>query len=535
MTRIVLFSLILFVMNGYAATVLASTPESVRDAVARVSTQPATQSAGQRLHRFYDARSYRPLWNEPKHRAELLDQLHELRDDGLDPGWYGFAHLEQQFSHHASGSLPPELEIEASRAYLQAIIDLTLGRVTPERPEAVWRFGDHTLAPGEDFIVVRAALDGDDLAAAFDEARPRHFGYRALRDHHRTLREEVPAPAPPPVPEGAALRSGTRDDRVVALRARLSHAGHPALPQGDAALYDPALEEVVKRFQEEQRLARDGIVGPATLTALNRSHATQLRQVRVNLERLRWVAHDLRSRLLLSNIPSAEIEYLADGRSIWSARAQVGRTDRPTPALISEITHFTVNPTWTIPPTIMRNDKLPQIRRDLGYLERNNLRVIDHDGNTLSPTEVDWNNPSGIMLRQTAGPHNALGRVAIRFPNPFLVYLHDTPNQSIFDRDNRGVSSGCVRVETATDLVALIIEDRDGNGEERLNRALQSGRTQEVRLDNPVPVLLAYWTVTADEAGTIHYLSDIYNRDEALLDLIEASATPAWRPLHAAR
>src|SRR5690606_18179207 len=120
------------------------------------------------------------------------------------------------------------------------------------------------------------------------------------------------------------------------------------------------------------------------------------------------------------------------GETRWSARTQVGRASRPTPTLKSEVTHFTINPTWTVPPTILRNDKLPEIRRDIGYLERNNMRVLDHRGNRLNPYEVDWNNPSGIMLRQDAGPQNALGQVAIRFPNPFSVYLHDTPSQSIF-------------------------------------------------------------------------------------------------------
>jgi murein L,D-transpeptidase YcbB/YkuD len=217
------------------------------------------------------------------------------------------------------------------------------------------------------------------------------------------------------------------------------------------------------------------------------------------------------------DIAGYRIAYYRDGKPVWRSRVQVGKPYRSTPAFKSQITYLTLNPTWTVPPTILKNDVLPKVRRNRGYLAANHLRVLDGQGRERSPASVDWSNPRGIVLRQDAGPHNSLGRLAIRFPNDYSVYLHDTPHQELFAHPQRANSSGCIRVERPRELAELLLDDPARWNRAAIDRAIDTGKTQEVVLARPVTLLLAYWTVDLHENGRIGFRPDIYRRDAPLL------------------
>jgi murein L,D-transpeptidase YcbB/YkuD len=308
---------------------------------------------------------------------------------------------------------------------------------------------------------------------------------------------------------------------VPALRARLRAEDYDA-GTDSGEHYQGALVEAVRAFQRDNRLAADGVVGAATLAVLNVPAATRVGQLRVNLERLRWFAREREAGFVLVDVAGAAIAYFRDGEPVWHTRAQVGRPERATPLLKSEITHFTFNPTWTVPPTILREDKLPLIRRDPSYLERNRMRVIGPDGRVIPPAGVDWSRPGGVMLRQDAGPDNALGQVAIRFPNPFAVYLHDTPSRNLFAREQRTTSSGCVRVENALELVGLLSADGGGPDADTVASILASRRTRHVTLARPMPILIAYWTAAVGSDGRVTFRPDIYGLDPLLLQALAA-------------
>lgn len=478
------------------------------------------------LREFYLAQNFEPVWNQ-RHRFErLLEQLEQLADDGLDPEDYQLATLRRLGEDRAERTSACT-DLLASHAYLQALQHLTWGKLDPTPVEPIWH-SSHTPAPARPPAPPSFAREElDDLAAAFDRARPQFKPYRDLRDAWAKVRRE-PLPSWERVASGPLLRPGKHDDRVPALARRLAAEGYldeasleALAQQEDGTLYDPVLESAVETFQRRHHLQSDGIVGPGTLAELNVGPAARRDQLRVNLERLRWLAHEAEPRMVLVDVAGATVSYYRDGRRLWQARTQVGRAERPTPLLKSRITHLTVNPTWTVPPTIFREDKLPEIRRDIGYLAENRIRVLDQEGNELDPQQIDWDNPPSLLLRQDAGPTSALGVLAIRFPNPFSVYLHDTPNQHLFDKLPRVFSSGCVRVEQVARLLDLLLADATPAERARIAALQASGETKNVNLPQPVTILLAYWTVEVDDQGRLNYRPDLYHHDAPLLTALE--------------
>lgn len=469
------------------------------------------------LHELYARQAFTPLWQEPSLRAALLHELEQLADDGLEPNDYRLDNLRA----------PPPTDIRQracadlliSRSYLQALQHLSRGRVAQESIEPFWRAPD-SLSPTPRPSVLELAWQGfDDLPAAFATARPLLQQYQQLRRAYAERRRR-PLAEWPTIPGGRLLRPDMHDARVPLLAARLAAEGYiDEQPASDH--YDATLVAAVEHFQSRHGLQADGLIGPQSLTALNTSARARLEQLRVNLERWRWLAGDLEAQTLLVDIAGGQLSYYRDHQLLWQGRAQVGRPARQTPQLKSLVSRLTLNPTWTVPPTIMREDKLPEIRRDLGYLQRQQLRVLDRDGKPLDPATVDWQQPGAIILRQDAGPQNPLGQLAIRFANPFSVYLHDTPSQHLFNKSPRAFSSGCVRIEGILQLLDALLPVADCA---EIARLLASGKTTEFPLRERLPIILAYWTATVDADGALILRNDLYARDGKLLAALQRNS-----------
>ena len=312
---------------------------------------------------------------------------------------------------------------------------------------------------------------------------------------------------------GSAASASSVDDNGVAS----SSSASSAAPVNPDEVFDEHLVEAVKRFQRAQYLEDDGSVGPATRAALNVSVQSRIDQIRVNLDRARWLLHNIPPEMLLVDVAGFKITYFKASQPIWRSRVQVGMSYRTSPIFRSEVNYITLNPTWTIPPTILRKDVLPKLRKDLSYLRDNNIRVLDSNGKELDPATVDWYKPGNVTLRQDAGPHAALGKAVIRFPNSYAVYLHDTPHQKLFNKSQRAFSSGCIRVERALELVELLLAETPGWDKAAIDKALATGKTRNVTLAKRVPILLAYWTVDALGETEVAFKPDIYNRDAQVL------------------
>ncbi|WP_311945129.1 L,D-transpeptidase family protein [Halomonas piscis] len=495
---------------------------------------------------FYQAAQQQPVWHSAERVEALARALETLENDGLDPADYlrgplngplkgslgadgGGQPLAQAFARSRDDAeARAAFDVRATRALLLALDHLQRGRVDPEQQVPGWE----TARPARSYSMARvvAAVNSADIEQALSLARPDLPAYEALREAlgaHRALAERASAPL---VPAGDdALRRGDEGDAVTALRRRLAYWGNPWVLPGDPAAYaridaeapdlgrfDAEMEAAVKRFQRRHLLDEDGVVGGKTRRALNASVRSQMATLRVNLERARWMQPVVARRPgVWVDIAGYRLHYARPDGERWSSRVIVGRAGRETPVLHSAITHLTVNPTWTVPPTIWREDALPRIRRDPGYLRRRNMQVVGPDGARLDPERIDWQAPGNVMLRQSAGPGNPLGRVVVRFPNSQLIYLHDTPSRGLFKRDRRALSSGCVRVEGVRELVRMLLADTGSRY--RLDTLLERGQSDlNVNLPERIPVALVYLTAWPDESGEVTFRPDIYRRDEAL-------------------
>lgn len=478
-----------------------------------------------RLSELYRAQRYNLLWTSYPKIDALLAQFDAMTDDGLKSTNYQPEAIRRAMQTATDDPMHRECsDLLTSHAYLSALRDLAQGRLRQDHTEPVWRSADAAAQQQADARLLTIASEGlTHLEQAFNKARPSLEQYHNLRKAYARLRDQ-PQPEWQPIPSGKTLRPGMKDPRVPLLRQRMSDDGYllEAIAEPGAAHdhYDQRLVQALKAFQQRHALQDDGVLGANTLAELNATPSDRLNQLRVNLERFRWLARDIEPRSLLVDIAGGRVIYFRDNTPQWEARSQVGRDTRQTPSIKSSVTRITLNPTWTVPPTILREDKLPRIRESLDYLTQHKMQVLDYQGQLLDPATIDWNNPGKILVRQAPGPDNPLGRVVIRFANPYSIYLHDTPSKGLFARSQRAFSSGCVRVESVMQLVNLLLTEPE---RERVNQLLELGQTYEYRPMDPTPVLLAYWTAEADSIGTPRFRPDIYHRDPALLAALEAA------------
>lgn len=308
------------------------------------------------------------------------------------------------------------------------------------------------------------------------------------------------------------LRLGMRRREVPFLRRRLLLTGDLKSRGGDRYAYDSYVAAAVRRYQARNGLKTDGVAGPQTLVAMNVPATSRASSLEANA---RKIADGIVSerRYVTVNIPAAEIDMVEDDRIVLKQAAIVGKPDRPTPILTSAIHQINFNPYWTVPKSIIRKDLIPTIRRDPAYLDRMNMRIFDSNWKEVDPTSIDWstNEAERYIFRQDPGAENALGRVRVNFSNKYSVYLHDTPNPTLFGDASRFHSSGCVRVERIPDFITWLLKDTPGWGRKRIKRYLHNGKRHDVELAHPVPVHFVYITSWSTEKEA-NFRPDIYGK-----------------------
>lgn len=319
------------------------------------------------------------------------------------------------------------------------------------------------------------------------------------------------------VPGTKKLQLGVDDPDVVPLRKRLIISGDLAQSAGISTSFDSYVDAAVKRFQARHGLPADGAMGKYTYAAMNVSAQIRLGQLQTNLERLREKAGTLGSRYVLVDIPAAQIEAVENDRVVLRHTAIVGKIDRQTPVVNSKINEIIVNPYWNAPVSIVRKDIIPLMRKNPDYLKDSHIRLFAPDGSEVDPMTVDWSTDDAekYRFRQDPGSGNAMASVKINFPSPDGVYMHDTPQQSLFGKMMRFDSSGCVRVQNVRDLVTWILRDTPGWDRQHFEATIKTGENTPVQVVNPVPVHFLYLSAWSTGPGVVQFRDDVYALDGA--------------------
>ena len=525
---------------SWAASVGAAPPrEALRERVEEMRSERAPGGDAQRAARaliasLYEARGFEPLWADPARAASLRRAIDASATHGLDPRDYHAPALDLTPKPADERALA-QRELLLTDALVRLAYHLHFGKADPRSLQPSWNFA-RTLGGADPAAALAQLASAPDPAAALERLAPSLPAYVGLRRVLAALRETERHGGWTPVPLGPKLDIGMNESRdssrLAALRQRLAESGDLLTTVADAAaptvLFDTALADAVQRFQTRHGLETDGIVGRATLAALNVPVAARIDQVRANLERLRWVARDLVGDHLVVDIAGFEARLWLDGREAWRSRVVVGRPYRRTPEFRSTMEYLVLNPEWGVPPTILHNDVLPRVLRDHGYLARQRMRLIDRSGRVVAPASVDWEavrqRPDAFPYRivQASGPDNALGRIRFMAPNEHLVFLHDTPARELFERPVRAFSSGCIRVERPHELAVLLLDDAQRWGAQQLTEAIDGGRTQTLPVRRRVPLLLLYHTARAGDDGRPEFRADLYGRDAPIVRALAA-------------
>jgi len=480
------------------------------------------------LKSFYGGRAWQPAWFDgdmPSAAvAVFLKVLGKAEEEGLSSADYHYEEIKNLLgaldaAPDERATVQADLDILLTDAYRAYAAHLYAGKIEPGRVSNQWPVQKKYDPKIPELQEIPPA---DRLEKTLLSLPPPYLGYRQLQDLLAKYRRIEAAGGWPVIP-GGKLAPGQRNARVAALKQRLFLSGElPAMPAKNRDLYDASLEKAVRLFQRAHNQKEDGVAGPATLRLLNMTIGERMDQIRLNMERWRWMPRNM-DRYIFVNIPAFEMKVAEKGFVVLKMRTIVGMEDNPTPSFADRLNQIEINPFWNIPQSIVEKEIVPKVKRDPSYLTRQGIRIYrDWRPNALeiSPATIDWKEvtPKKFPYRlvQDPGPMNPLGRIKFLFPNKFNVYMHDTPKRHLFDRQGRTFSHGCIRLEKPIDLAEYLLKNEPGWSKKQILKQIGTGQHQVITLRHPIPVHIVYLTVWTGPDGLTYFRDDLYEYDHLL-------------------
>lgn len=486
----------------------------------------------QKLYFFYGERGFEPLWLTTAADGTVTfspnaDKIIEVFKNAALEGFRPSDYLTADLDPAAAGTDPTKLaalETAFSEAAVKYAQDAYGGRITPTAVNVLLTITPKRINEADMLLKLAAADDPGKLLLDLD---PPHKEFGLLKAALAKMIDSDGIHAQQViVPDGVTLKLGMKDERVPTLRDRLAVAA-PEIPEGATnatvdTTYDKALSDAVKAFQEGLGLTADGVLGPATVAALNGGTAVSKDDIVANMERWRWEPNDFGEFHVEVNIPEFTVWIMQDGKPVHSTRVVVGRPTNMTPVFSDEIENIVVNPYWNVPPSIAVNEIKPHLIANPNYLDGQNMEMLA-GGKVINASAIDWTtaNINNYHIRQKPGGSNALGQIKFLFPNEHDVYLHDTPSKSLFARSYRAYSHGCVRVQNPMDFAGALLATNTQYTEASL-KGMFGDKERWVSLKSHIPVHLMYFTLRVDDDGTIRSYGDVYGHNKKLIQLLNA-------------
>ncbi|MGJ8545497.1 MAG: L,D-transpeptidase family protein [Sulfitobacter sp.] len=475
------------------------------------------------MAQFYRDAGFDPIWTgqsdaDRARRAALLDALSRVEHHGLSASRYDVAGLKARLSAVRSPRDRGLAEVEMTKVFLQYARDVQTGMLVPSRVNsAIVRE-----VPYRERASYLAGINGENPAKFLRSLPPSSMEYNALMRRKIAMERLSQQGGWGPAVPVSVLKPGQQGNAVVALRNRLIAMGY--LERSSSMIYDAAMQEAVRSFQQAHGLEEDGVAGAGTMEEINKSVEVRLRSVIVAMERERWINQDLGERHIRVNIPDFTAKVIDKGQVTFETRSVVGanREDRPTPEFSDMMDHMVINPSWYVPRSIVTNEYLPALRRNSNAVSH--MVITDSRGRRVNRNAVNFSKYTArtfpFSMRQPPSKSNALGLVKFMFPNKYNIYLHDTPAKSLFSRDSRAFSHGCVRLSEPFEFAYALLAKQTDDPEGFFHAKLRTGAEARVNLEQPVPVHLIYRTAFTSPRGDMQYRRDVYGRDRQIWDAL---------------
>jgi len=503
-----------FFLGLLALFVLTFSPTAQAQVTAFKQAVAQAASDNDAIAAFYRERDFEPIWvgkSDASRRAALLKALQKAPEHALPMERYDPALIRANFKNAKSARDRGLVEVETTRRFLQYAHDLQSGILEPSSISSLMA----RKAPRRGDKALLAALIKGNPARFFKTLAPSSPEYAALLKEKRQLERAIAANGWGALVRAKTLKPNQSGDQVVALRNRLIRMGYLRKSAGQS--YDSNLTKAVQLFQQDNGLVPDGVAGADTIGVLNVTALQRLQQVIVAMERRRWMNFDLGKRYVFVNLADFRASVIENGKTVFTTRAVVGKntSDRQTPEFSDEMTHMIVNPTWHVPRSIATKEYLPQLKKNPGAVSY--LKLYDNKGREVNRANVDFSaytrQSFPFSMKQPPSPNNALGRVKFMFPNKYNIYLHDTPAKSLFARNVRDFSHGCVRLSEPFEFAYELLSKEMPNGPAYFQRTLKTKVETQYNLKKPLPVHLDYRTAWVPAKGRINYRRDVYGRD----------------------